>query len=82
MTYMLRLANGEQIGSGSARLQLTEFIGEQLRISFNSIYVAQAVRALGSEEVTMQFIGEMKPFVIRNPQDDSVVELITPMRTR
>jgi DNA polymerase III sliding clamp (beta) subunit (PCNA family) len=30
----------------------------------------------------LSFIGEMKPFVIRNPKDDSVVELITPMRTR
>ena len=75
-------ANGDQVGSGNERLQMAEFNGDRLQISFNSVYVAQAVRALGSEEVTMQFIGEMKPFVVRNPHDDSVVELITPMRTR
>ena len=40
-----------------------------------------SIRAVRSEDVLICFLGEMKPFVVKNPKDDSVVELITPMRT-
>jgi DNA polymerase-3 subunit beta len=72
----------DQTGSGVERLTTIQYTGERLEIAFNAMFVSQAVRALGSEDVVLSFIGEMKPFVIRNPKDDSVVELITPMRTR
>src|SRR5574344_2715848 len=72
----------DQTGSGVEKLTTIQYTGERLEIAFNAMFVTQAVRALGSEDVVLSFIGEMKPFVIRNPKDDSVVELITPMRTR
>lgn len=75
-------SSGDQIGNGSDPLNETEFSGEPLEISFNALFVSQAVRALGSEDVVFSFVGEMKPFVIKNPEDDSVIELVTPIRTR
>jgi DNA polymerase-3 subunit beta len=72
----------KQTGSGVERLTTVQYSGERLEIAFNANFVADAVKAVGSEDVTIQFIAEMKPFVIRNPRDDSVIELITPMRTR
>lgn len=72
----------DQTGSGVEKLTTIQYTGERLEIAFNAVFVSQAVRALGSEDVILSFIGEMKPFVIRNNKDDSVVELITPMRTR
>lgn len=75
-------SSSDQTGSGVERLTTIQYTGERLDIAFNALFVSQAVRALGSEDVRMSFVGEMKPFVIRNPKDDSVVELITPMRTR
>lgn len=75
-------STSDQTGSGVEKLTTIQYTGERLEIAFNAMFVTQAVRALGSEDVVLSFIGEMKPFVIRNPKDDSVVELITPMRTR
>lgn len=75
-------SSSDQNGSAAEQLTTLQYSGERLEIAFNASFVSQAVRALGSEDVTMSFLGEMKPFVIKNPKDDSIVELITPMRTR
>jgi DNA polymerase-3 subunit beta len=75
-------SKSDQTGSGTERLVTIQYTGERLRIAFNPTFVSQAVQALQCEDVLVSFIGEMKPFVIKNPKDDSVVEVITPMRTR
>jgi DNA polymerase-3 subunit beta len=75
-------SKSDQTGSGTEKLTTIQFTGERLRIAFNPVFVSQAVQALGCEDVLLSFIGEMKPFVIKNPKDDSVVEVVTPMRTR
>ncbi len=71
-----------QTGSGVERINTYQYSGDRLEIAFNSVFVCDAIKALGSEDVNFNFVGEMKPFVIKNPNDDSIVELITPMRTR
>ena len=68
-------------GSAVEALQTFQFTGERLDVSFNSAFVIDAVKALKSEDVSVCFLAEMKPFVVKNKKDDSVVELITPMRT-
>ncbi len=74
-------SKNEANGSANESIPTFEFNGERLDVSFNSTFVVDAIRALKSEDVTICFQAEMKPFVIKNPKDDSVVELITPMRT-
>ncbi len=69
-------------GSAKESIETFEFNGEPLSIAFNADFVIAAIRALGSESITISFAGEMKPFIVRNPDDEAIVELITPMRTR
>lgn len=71
-----------QVGSASENLEVFKFEGNELRISFNSEYVSSAIRAIGSEDVVFLFVGEMKPFVIKNPNDDSIIQIVTPVRQR
>ena len=68
-------------GSAVEVLQTFQFTGERLDVSFNSTFVFDAAKAIGSEDVSLCFLAEMKPFVVKNKQDDSIIELITPMRT-
>ena len=74
-------ARSELSGSANEPIQTFSFTGEDLDVSFNSLFVIDAIKALKCEDVTLCFQAEMKPFVVKNPKDDSVVELITPMRT-
>ena len=68
-------------GSGEKILSLFRYTGERLEISFNYHYVVDAIKALGSQDVLISFVGEMKPFTITDKNDTSNVHLITPVRT-
>lgn len=74
-------AKSSQVGSAVEKISPFRFEGQNLQISFNSEFVVAAVKALGSEDVTFMFVGEMRPFVIKNNKDDSVVQVVTPVRT-
>jgi DNA polymerase-3 subunit beta len=74
-------AKSSQVGSAIERLETFRYDGAPLKISFNSEFVKTAVKALGSEDVTFLFVGEMKPFVVKNASDDSIVQIVTPVRT-
>lgn len=74
-------AKSTQVGSASEKLDVFKFEGNELQISFNSEFVLSAVRALNCEDVTFLFVGEMKPFVIKNASDESAIQIVTPVRT-
>ena len=74
-------AKSTQVGSASEKLDTFKFEGAPLQISFNSEFVLSAIRALGCEDVTFLFVGEMKPFVVKNSEDESVIQIVTPVRT-
>lgn len=70
-----------QIGSAVEKIDSFKYEGGDFQISFNSEFVLSAIRALGSEDVTFLFVGEMKPFVVKNVDDESIIQMVTPMRT-
>lgn len=70
----------QEIGESHESLAAV-FEGEPLKISFDGSYVMQAAKVLKSDEIMIKFTGEMKPFVVVNPEDDSILQLILPVRT-
>ena len=69
--------------AGSATEEITDFRyeGRPLDISFNGEFVIAAIKALGCDDVTLAFVEAMKAFIIRNAADDSVIQIVTPMRS-
>lgn len=70
-----------QVGSASESLTHFSFNGDKFEISFNAGYLMEAIRAADAEDIKIGFLGEMRPFVIKNDKDDSLVQLATPVRT-
>lgn len=68
------------VGAAKEKLSVYRFEGDRFEISFRAMFVADAIKAIKSEDVTLAFIGEMKPFVVKNPKDDTVDMLVTPLR--
>ena len=58
-----------------------KFEGKDLDISFSGTYVIAAARALKGDTIQVKFSGEMKPFILVDPQDDSLVQLALPVRS-
>ncbi|MFV0379355.1 MAG: DNA polymerase III subunit beta [Anaerorhabdus sp.] len=70
-----------EIGSSKEELAVNSYEGEDIEISFSGKYVFDAIRALSSDMVKIEFCGEMKPFVIHCLKDDSILQLVLPVRT-
>ncbi|MGI6735262.1 MAG: DNA polymerase III subunit beta [Tenericutes bacterium ADurb.Bin239] len=67
--------------SAREEVALCKYVGEPLEISFNYTLVSSAIKATQAEEVTIGFNGGHKPFSIRVATDDSLVLIVTPVRT-
>jgi len=70
-----------EVGSSTEVLQSASFTGNALEISCNGKYVFDAIKALDGELVKFSLCGEMKPFIIQSIGDDSVLQLVLPVRT-
>ena len=74
-------SKSEQIGSANERIELFQYEGGRFDISFNVDYVIDAIKAAQSEDVILSFAGEMSAFKVTSPVDDSIVQIITPVRS-
>ena len=70
-----------EIGTVKEDVDANNVEGSSLKISFNSKYMMDALKAIDNDEVEVEFFGTMKPFTLKPKDDDSVVQLILPIRT-
>ncbi|MCT2345890.1 DNA polymerase III subunit beta [Niallia taxi] len=70
-----------EIGKVVEELVSESIHGEELKISFSAKYMMDALKALEGTEVKINFTGAMRPFVINPLNDDSILQLILPVRT-
>lgn len=70
-----------EVGSSTEVLNSASFIGKPLEISCNGKYVSEAIKSLQGSLVKFSMCGEMKAFIIKSVEDDSVIQLILPVRT-
>lgn len=74
-------SNTPEIGKVVEEVQAQEIDGEELKISFSAKYMMDALKALEGTEIKISFTGAMRPFVIRPIGDESILQLILPVRT-
>ncbi|ESU34549.1 DNA polymerase III subunit beta [Bacillus sp. 17376] len=74
-------SNTPEIGTVVEEIQSQSIDGEDLKISFSAKYMMDALKALEGTEIQISFTGAMRPFVIRPLHDDSILQLILPVRT-
>ncbi|MGG0717576.1 DNA polymerase III subunit beta [Robertmurraya massiliosenegalensis] len=74
-------SNTPEIGKVIEELIAQTIDGEELKISFSAKYVMDALKTLEGHEIKISFTGAMRPFLIRPLNDDSILQLILPVRT-
>lgn len=74
-------SNAPEIGKVSEEIVVDGLEGEELKIAFNAKFMIDALRAMDSESVEIQFTGAMSPFIIRPIEHPWVLQLILPIRT-
>ncbi|MFC3419311.1 DNA polymerase III subunit beta [Salinicoccus hispanicus] len=74
-------SNSPEVGTVHEDISTGNVEGENLKISFNSRYMMDALKAINDDEVTIEFFGTMRPFTLKAAESDAVVQLILPIRT-
>jgi len=74
-------SNSPEIGKVEEQILVESLEGEELTISFSAKYMMEALKAIDGQDVIIQFTGAMRPFILRSVIDDSILQLILPVRT-
>ncbi len=70
-----------EIGDSNEILMSAIYNGEDLTITCNGTYMLDAIKALNGERVEIDFTGVLKPFRLTNPEDQSVLMIVVPVRS-
>lgn len=70
-----------EIGNVKETIPVENSTSKEIKIAFSSIYMIEALRTLNSTDIELLFNGEIKPIIMRNKDDDSLIQLILPIRT-
>lgn len=74
-------SNIPEIGNVEENINIINNENKNLNISFSSKYMMDAIKVFDSEEIEICFNGEIKPIIIKNVNNDSLIQLILPIRT-
>lgn len=70
-----------QIGAGTDKVSITKNNNEEISISFSAKYMIDVLRSFEDEEIIIYMNTDSKPIVIMSASDDSLVQLILPIKT-
>ncbi|WP_164670566.1 DNA polymerase III subunit beta [Virgibacillus doumboii] len=74
-------SNSPEVGRVAEEISVQSITGEELKISFSSKYMLDALKAIEDDEVKIEFTGSMRPFIIKPSNNDPILQLILPVRT-
>jgi DNA polymerase III subunit beta len=74
-------SNTPEVGKVVEEISSPSIEGEELKISFSAKYMMDALKALEGTEIKISFTGAMRPFIIQPINDESILQLILPVRT-
>jgi DNA polymerase-3 subunit beta len=80
--YIVEISStNNEIGDALEEIIPTDdVVGPMIKIAFSSKYLTEALKAFTSNEITLNFAGEIKPFVIKGDLDPDMLHLILPVR--
>ena len=74
-------SNIPEIGNVEETVNLNNSIDDEFRIAFSSKYMMDALRSFEGDEVELLFNGEVKPIIVKEKENDDLIQLILPIRT-
>ena len=70
-----------EIGRVEEKMPISKNNDEDIKISFSAKYMMEALKSFSTETVDIHFVGEIKPILIKSSEDDTLTQLVLPIRT-
>ena len=77
---VLRSSSAE-IGRVEEKMPITKNNSEDIKISFSAKYMMEALKSFSTDSVDIHFVGEVKPILIKSTEDETLTQLVLPIRT-
>lgn len=72
-------SNSPEIGYSEGKINVE--CDSNLSISFSSKYMIEAIRSFSQDEITLCFNGDSSPIVVKSSKDESLIQLVLPIKT-
>ena len=79
-TLILRSSSAE-IGRVEEKMNIEKNNKENIKISFSAKYMMEALRSFNTEKISIHFVGDIKPILIKSEEDETLTQLVLPIRT-
>ena len=70
-----------EIGRVEEKMKITKNVNDDIRISFSARYMMEALKSFNSQDIQINYVGEVKPIIIKSNEDESLTQLVLPIRT-
>ena len=74
-------SSSEEIGNIDEKMNIKKNNDEDIKISFSSRYMMEALKSFEGEEATITFVGEINPIIIQDNVEENLIQLVLPIRT-
>lgn len=74
-------SSSSEIGRVEEKMKIVKDNDEDIKISFSARYMMEALKSFVGDEVELSFVGEVNPIVLKATTDESLTQLVLPIRT-
>ena len=72
-------SNSPEIGKVEEKMSVES--GDEISISFSSKYMLDSIKSFETEDITLYMNNDSSPIIIKSDSDDSLVQLVLPIKT-
>lgn len=80
-TYKVSLVSETETGKAKMELPIDILDGSDFKISFSSKYFMEAMEQLDMETIILNFVSNMRPFILKKVNSNKEIGLVLPVRT-
>lgn len=74
-------SNTPEIGKVEEKIFVTKNNDNEIKIAFSSKYMMEALKTINSKDVKILLNSDIKPIILKNDEDENLIELLLPIKT-
>ncbi len=78
---LIMKSSSAEIGRVEEKMIINKDQDIDIKVSFSSKYMMDALKSFDTETVELYFVGEIKPILLKSDEDESLTQLVLPIRT-
>lgn len=74
-------SSSAEVGRVEEKMSIIKNNDENIKISFSAKYMLEALKSFSGKNIEMSFVGEVKPIIVKDEEEENLIQLVLPIRT-